>query len=149
QVDEIRDTHARCPLRSNGDAETGVGFVGPRPEAQASSEAIIGNRSRGINGVRAIEEAAAPVGIPAGRHGVAPRNGLFWSTFERPGAGDRSGIEAMDTKPERPALLESALQKVVRQAPPGVDLFDLTLARGERARVFLDMVAFIEMARDS
>jgi hypothetical protein len=48
----------------------------------------------------------------------------------------------------RLALLESALQKVVRQAPPGVDLFDLTLARGDRARVFLDMVAFIEMARD-
>jgi hypothetical protein len=48
----------------------------------------------------------------------------------------------------RLALLESALQKVVRQAPPGVDLFDLTLAPGDRARVFLDMVAFIEMARD-
>ena len=48
----------------------------------------------------------------------------------------------------RLALLESALQKVVRQAPPGVDLFDLTLARGDRPRVFLDMVAFIEMARD-
>lgn len=48
----------------------------------------------------------------------------------------------------RLALLESALQKVVRQAPPGVDLFDLTLSRGDRPRVFLDMVAFIEMARD-
>ena len=48
----------------------------------------------------------------------------------------------------RLALLESALQPVVRQAPPGVDLFDLTLAKGDRPRVFLDMVAFIEMARD-
>ncbi len=48
----------------------------------------------------------------------------------------------------RLALLESALQRVVRQAPPGVDLFDLTLARGDRPRVFLDMIAFIEMARD-
>jgi len=48
----------------------------------------------------------------------------------------------------RLALLESALQKVVRQAPPGVDLFDLTLSRGDRPRVFLDMVAFVEMARD-
>ena len=48
----------------------------------------------------------------------------------------------------RLALLESALQGVVRQAPPGVDLFDLTLARGDRPRVFLDMIAFIEMARD-
>ena len=48
----------------------------------------------------------------------------------------------------RLALHESALQKVVRQAPPGCDLFDLTLSRGDRPRVFLDMVAFIEMARD-
>ncbi len=48
----------------------------------------------------------------------------------------------------RLALLESALQRVVRQAPPGVDLFDLTLTRGDRPRVFLDMIAFIEMARD-
>jgi hypothetical protein len=48
----------------------------------------------------------------------------------------------------RLALLESALQPVVRQAPPGVDLFDLTLAKGDRPRVFIDMVAFIEMARD-
>ena len=48
----------------------------------------------------------------------------------------------------RLALLESALQPVVRQAPPGIDLFDLSLARGDRPRVFLDMVAFIEMARD-
>ncbi len=48
----------------------------------------------------------------------------------------------------RLAVLESALEKVVRQAPPDVDLFDLTLARGERPRVFLDMVAFVEMGRD-
>ncbi len=48
----------------------------------------------------------------------------------------------------RLALLESALKPVVRQAPPGVDLFDLTLSHGERPRVFLDMVAFVEMGRD-
>jgi hypothetical protein len=48
----------------------------------------------------------------------------------------------------RLALLQSALMPVVRQAPSDVDLFDLTLAKGDRPRVFLDMVAFIEMARD-
>ena len=48
----------------------------------------------------------------------------------------------------RLALLESALKSVVRQAPPDVDLFDLTLSQGERPRVFLDMVAFVEMGRD-
>ena len=48
----------------------------------------------------------------------------------------------------RLALLESELKPVVRQAPPGVDMFDLMLSPGERPRLFLDMVAFIEMGRD-
>ncbi len=48
----------------------------------------------------------------------------------------------------RLALLESALKAVVRQAPPGVDMFDLTLTQGERPRLFLDMVAFVDMGRD-
>lgn len=48
----------------------------------------------------------------------------------------------------RLALLESELKPVVGQAPPGVDLFDLTLSPGERPRLFLDMVAFVEMGRD-
>jgi hypothetical protein len=48
----------------------------------------------------------------------------------------------------RLALLESALKAVVRQAPPGVDMFDLTLTQGERPRVFIDMVAFVDMGRD-
>lgn len=48
----------------------------------------------------------------------------------------------------RLALLESALKPVVRQAPPGVDMFDLTLTQGERPRVFIDMVAFVDMGRD-
>ena len=48
----------------------------------------------------------------------------------------------------RLALLESALKPVVRQAPPGVDMFDLTLTQGERPRLFIDMVAFVDMGRD-
>ena len=48
----------------------------------------------------------------------------------------------------RLALLESALRPVVAQAPPGVDLFDLALASGDHPRLFIDMIAFIDMARD-
>ena len=48
----------------------------------------------------------------------------------------------------RLALLESALKAVVRQTPPGVDMFDLTLTQGERPRVYIDMVAFVDMGRD-
>ena len=48
----------------------------------------------------------------------------------------------------RLALLESALKSVVGQAPPGVDLFDLALAPGEHPRLFIDMIAFVDMAHD-
>ena len=48
----------------------------------------------------------------------------------------------------RLALLESALKPVVAQAPPDVDLFDLALARGDHPRLFVDMIAFVDMAHD-
>jgi hypothetical protein len=48
----------------------------------------------------------------------------------------------------RLALLESALKPVVAQAPADVDLFDLALARGDHPRLFVDMIAFVDMAHD-
>jgi hypothetical protein len=48
----------------------------------------------------------------------------------------------------RLALLESALKPVVAQAPPDVDMFDLALARGDHPRLFVDMIAFVDMAHD-
>jgi hypothetical protein len=44
--------------------------------------------------------------------------------------------------------LEGALEPVVDQAPQGVDLFDLALARSEHPRLFLDMIAFVDMGHD-
>jgi hypothetical protein len=44
--------------------------------------------------------------------------------------------------------LESALKPVIDQAPVGVDLFDLALAPGEHPRLFVDMIAFVDMAHD-
>jgi hypothetical protein len=44
--------------------------------------------------------------------------------------------------------LESALASVVDQAPQGVDLFDLALTQSEHPRLFLDMIAFVDMAHD-
>ena len=44
-------------------------------------------------------------------------------------------------------LLE-AIRPVLDQAPEGVDLFDVGIARGERPRLFLDMIAFVEMGHD-
>jgi hypothetical protein len=44
--------------------------------------------------------------------------------------------------------LESALRPVIDQAPPDVDLFDLALAPGEHPRLFIDMIAFVDIAHD-
>jgi hypothetical protein len=48
----------------------------------------------------------------------------------------------------RLTALQSALKPIVDQAPPDVDLFDLALAPGEHPRLFLDMIAFVDMGHD-
>jgi len=48
----------------------------------------------------------------------------------------------------RLGLLESALKPVVAQVPPDVDMFDLALAQGDHPRLFVDMIAFVDMAHD-
>jgi hypothetical protein len=44
--------------------------------------------------------------------------------------------------------LESSLESVIDQAPQGVDLFDMALTQSEHPRLFLDMIAFVDMAHD-
>ena len=44
--------------------------------------------------------------------------------------------------------LESALEPVIDQAPQGVDLFDMALTQSEHPRLFLDMLAFVDLALD-
>jgi hypothetical protein len=45
-------------------------------------------------------------------------------------------------------MLKEALAPVLAQVPEGVDLFDVGIVPGERPRLFVDMIAFVEMARD-
>jgi hypothetical protein len=56
--------------------------------------------------------------------------------------------EARELEIVRLKALESALAPVVDQAPQGVDLFDMALTQSEHPRLFLDMIAFIDMAND-
>ena len=56
--------------------------------------------------------------------------------------------EARELEIVRLKALESALEPVVDQAPQGVDLFDIALTQSEHPRLFLDMIAFIDMAHD-
>jgi hypothetical protein len=56
--------------------------------------------------------------------------------------------EARDLEIVRLKTLESALEPVIDQAPQGVDLFDMALTQSEHPRLFLDMIAFVDMAHD-
>jgi hypothetical protein len=56
--------------------------------------------------------------------------------------------ELRETEIGRLQLLEEAIRPVIEQAPEGVDLFDVGLAYGERPRLFIDMIGFVEMAHD-
>jgi hypothetical protein len=56
--------------------------------------------------------------------------------------------EVRELEISRLKALESALEPVVDQAPQGVDLFDLALTQSEHPRLFLDMIAFVDMAHD-
>lgn len=57
-----------------------------------------------------------------------------------------SDLRAMEIA--RLQLLEGAIKPVLAQIPPEVDMFDLAIAPGERPRLFLDMISFVEMAHD-
>jgi hypothetical protein len=56
--------------------------------------------------------------------------------------------EVRDLEIVRLKALESALEPVVDQAPQGLGLFDLALTQSEHPRLFLDMIAFADMAHD-
>ncbi|MFN3891452.1 MAG: hypothetical protein ACK4MV_13720 [Beijerinckiaceae bacterium] len=45
-------------------------------------------------------------------------------------------------------LLHDAFRPILAQVPPHVDLFDCGVVPGERPRLFVDMIAFVEMAHD-
>ncbi len=48
----------------------------------------------------------------------------------------------------RLALLRELLEPVLAAVPAEVDLFDVGLVAGDHPRLFIDMVAFVEMGRD-
>lgn len=53
-----------------------------------------------------------------------------------------------DAEMARLDLLREMMEPVLAQIPPDVDLFDTGMVPGEHPRLFIDMIAFVEMARD-
>ena len=45
-------------------------------------------------------------------------------------------------------LVEEAIRPVLDQAPDDVELFDVGVAYGDRPRLFLDMISFVDLAHD-
>ena len=45
-------------------------------------------------------------------------------------------------------LLQEAVRPVIDHTPAGMDSFDAGIAYGERPRLFIDMIGFVEMAHD-
>jgi hypothetical protein len=63
---------------------------------------------------------------------------------------ERTGVVVAlrDAEFARLAILHDRIRPVLDQVPQGVDLFDSGLTPGETPRLWIDMIAFVEMARD-
>src|SRR5579872_1459041 len=56
--------------------------------------------------------------------------------------------DVRETEVARLEILEEAVRPVLDQLPETIDLFDAGIAYGERPRLFIDMIGFVEMAHD-
>jgi CRP-like cAMP-binding protein len=65
-------------------------------------------------------------------------------------AAERSAVivDLRDAEVARLELLNEALDPVFDDVPPEVELFDRGLSRGDQPRLWIDMVAHVEMGRD-
>jgi hypothetical protein len=91
--------------------------------------------------------AKAPAAAAEPRKGSELRDALRRARVEAVEQTDVV-IDLRQAEIARLELLKDALDPVFAQVPPEVDLFDVGLAPGERPRLFVDMVSFVEMGRD-
>jgi hypothetical protein len=91
--------------------------------------------------------AGARPAVDERRGGPSLREALRLARIE---AAERSDvvIDLRQAELARLEILRDALAPVFADVPPEIDLFDVGLVPGERPRLFVDMVAFIEMGRD-
>jgi hypothetical protein len=65
-------------------------------------------------------------------------------------AAEKSGVvvDLRDADLARLELLNDALDPVFQEIPAGVDLFDRGISRGDTPRLWVDVIAHVEMGRD-
>ena len=63
---------------------------------------------------------------------------------------ERTGIvvDLHDAEVARLELLLEAIEPLFAEVPPGVDLFDLGISRGETPKLWIDAIAHVAMGRD-
>src|SRR5215831_6264129 len=63
---------------------------------------------------------------------------------------ERTGVvvDLHDAEVARLELLNEALDPLFEEIPPGVDLFDRGISRGETPRLWIDAIAHVAMGRD-
>ena len=79
---------------------------------------------------------------------TALREALHGARIE---AAERTGVvvDLRDAELARLELLNEALEPVFKEIPPGVDLFDRGVSRGDTPRLWIDAVAHVAMGRDT
>jgi hypothetical protein len=68
----------------------------------------------------------------------------------RAASAERSGVlvELRTAELARLDLLKEQLESLFKEVPQGVDLFDAAILPGDPARLFVDVLGFVEMGRD-
>ena len=94
----------------------------------------------------------APADVAPAMHAAAALQSLK-QAMRRARFDDAERLGAMSdmraARVGRLELLAEALQPLMAQIPEDVDLFDVGLMPGANPRLFLDMIGFVEMARDA
>ena len=81
-----------------------------------------------------------------------PKAGSLRSAMRRARAESAEQHEALadlrQAETARLELIEEAIRPVIDQTPGDVELFDLGVTHGDRPRLFLDMISFVDLAHD-
>jgi hypothetical protein len=89
-----------------------------------------------------MDERKSDQGKPANLRG-AMRRARSESAEQNDALADLRQAEAV-----RLEMLEDAIRPIVDQAPDDVELFDLGVTHGDRPRLFIDMISFVDLAHD-
>ncbi|WP_330084893.1 hypothetical protein [Methylocystis iwaonis] len=129
------------PARPDNGRRTALKKPAPAPAERISS--IVGGESGVGKAGDADKQAQAPLEQRMASLAAALRRARIENAEHSAALADLRAAEAA-----RLELLCDALAPVLAQVPPDCDIFDIAVAPGERPRLFIDQIGFVEMDRD-